>query len=352
MSGESPAGRTRRIQGLDGLRGIAAMSVAFYHWSLAASEFVPYAETWMAPWPQLIWLWPWNFGGQGVALFFMISGFVILMSLDHCRSTKDFVVGRFSRLFPAFWLAVSVTWLVRVGLGGEHISLGTYLANLTMLPDALNAQYIDGVYWTLAVELKFYALAFITWKLGGLRHIERVCMVWLGLAVANKVMDITGHTTSINQWLGTWLILPHASLFSAGIMLYRLHTAGANWLRLLLLCAALAMVIVGGVAAKGFVAVASALAIFAACRGSFTQVLNTRFMVYLGTLSYSIYLYHDAIGFHLMKRLHAMGASPGVMMLASAISCLILAALAQAWVEAPAQAWIKQSFLKKSPPSP
>jgi peptidoglycan/LPS O-acetylase OafA/YrhL len=339
--------RSRRLQGLDGLRGIAALSVALYHWSLAASEFVPYEATWMARWPQLSWLWPWSFGGQGVALFFMISGFVILMSLENCRSSKDFLVGRLSRLFPAFWLAVTITLMVRVWIGGETISFGTYLANLTMLPDLLNAQYIDGVYWTLAVELKFYALAFVVWQLGGLSRIEWVCMVWLGIAVLIKALDMTGHGSAVSQWLGSWLILPHASLFSAGIMLYRMHTAGVSLQRLAILGLSLAMVVVGGVAAKGVVAVASALAIFAACKGTHTQLLNTRPMVYLGTISYSVYLYHDAIGFHLMKQLHAMGASTSVMLLTTSVACMTLAAAAQAWVEAPAQAWIKQRLLTR-----
>jgi peptidoglycan/LPS O-acetylase OafA/YrhL len=342
----SPA-QAGRLQGLDGLRGIAALSVALYHWSLAASEFAPFGDTWMAPWPQLSWLWPWSFGGQGVALFFMISGFVILMSLENCRSPRDFLVGRLSRLFPAFWLAVTVTLMVRVWIGGETISLSTYLANLTMLPDLLNAQYIDGVYWTLAVELKFYALAFMVWQFGGLGRIEWVCMAWLGIAVLIKALDVTGHGSAVTQWLGNWLILPHASLFSAGIMLYRMHTAGANLQRLAILGLALAMVVVGGVAAKGVVAVASALAIYAACKGTRTRLLNTRPMVYLGTISYSVYLYHDAIGFHLMKQLHAMGASTSAMLLIASVACMALAIAAQAWVEAPAQAWIKQRLLKR-----
>jgi peptidoglycan/LPS O-acetylase OafA/YrhL len=53
-----------------------------------------------------------NHGFFGVEIFFGVSGFVILMTLERCRTPADFVFARCLRLYPAYWVAVAATFAV------------------------------------------------------------------------------------------------------------------------------------------------------------------------------------------------------------------------------------------------
>src|SRR5690606_37147509 len=99
-----------------------------------------------------------RYGYAGVHLFFVISGFVILMSMWG-RSVPQFVASRISRLYPAFWAAVLLTatlrWLWPTFASPRAPDV---VANLTMVHEPLGFPSIDGVYWTLWVEMQFYLL--------------------------------------------------------------------------------------------------------------------------------------------------------------------------------------------------
>src|ERR1044072_9360250 len=84
-----------RIKELDALRGIAALMVVFFHY------------TFWRPQAKL----GFNLGTTGVDLFFMISGFVIFMSLLHINQSKEFVINRISRLYPGYWACVTFTFI-------------------------------------------------------------------------------------------------------------------------------------------------------------------------------------------------------------------------------------------------
>ncbi len=103
-----------------------------------------------------------NFGALGVALFFLISGFVIPMSLDRYGG-RSFVITRFFRLYPAYFVALIVSSGV-LGLS-SHVfgapwpfSLWDIGANLAIMPDVFGTQAIVGTVWTLLIEIKFYIL--------------------------------------------------------------------------------------------------------------------------------------------------------------------------------------------------
>jgi hypothetical protein len=80
-------------------------------------------------------------GYRGVDLFFIISGCVILMTLDRTREAGHFVVSRFSRLFPTYWAAMLTSYAVvtLTGLPGKQVSATDLLLNVTMMPELLQA---------------------------------------------------------------------------------------------------------------------------------------------------------------------------------------------------------------------
>lgn len=84
---------TSRFRELDGLRGIAALAVVLSHFT--GTHNLRYVDD---PAPLFDAWW----GGFGVQLFFMISGFVILMSAERARRASDFAIARIARLYPAY----------------------------------------------------------------------------------------------------------------------------------------------------------------------------------------------------------------------------------------------------------
>jgi peptidoglycan/LPS O-acetylase OafA/YrhL len=92
----------RRFLELDGLRGLAALAVVLYHYlyhynSLFGHSFAI---------PDFLWI-----GYYGVHFFFMISGFVIFWTISRTTKALDFIWSRFSRLYPVYWAALSLTFI-------------------------------------------------------------------------------------------------------------------------------------------------------------------------------------------------------------------------------------------------
>nr|WP_281178430.1 acyltransferase [Streptosporangium amethystogenes] len=166
-----------RLYEIDALRITAAVSVVIYHYVFSAYAG-GVSKVGFPVGSEIA-----RFGYLGVDMFFMISGFVVLLSAWN-RRPGAFLVSRIVRLYPAFWVAVTITALVSVTLsmGKYPITLVQYLANLTMfnsLPDIPN---VDVVYWTLWAEIRFYALVFVLAWIGITRsRVVRVLWGWLAL---------------------------------------------------------------------------------------------------------------------------------------------------------------------------
>lgn len=189
-----------RLQALDLLRFIAALAVVFYHYLAQPNP----------PYPQLAAVA--QYGYLGVPLFFMISGFVIAASAER-RSPVTFLVSRGARLYPAFWMGVLFTAGVSYALSESPPTLKEILINLTMLNDYLGIKNIDGVYWTLQVELKFYACIFLLMLIKSFDRYSIWLPIWL-------VLTITNITLGQPSKMG-WFINPgYSCYFISGVCLY------------------------------------------------------------------------------------------------------------------------------------
>ncbi|MDF7679119.1 acyltransferase [Enterobacteriaceae bacterium ESL0689] len=134
-----------RLVYLDALRGIAASTVVFSHYA----ERTPVHR---------YWIFDFFTPGQfGVVVFFLLSGFVIPFSLkQRAGGIRDFIISRFFRLYPAYWLSIFLAVILAYFFTESPISGDMALANLTMLQKLLGYPDALGVYWTLLVELAFY----------------------------------------------------------------------------------------------------------------------------------------------------------------------------------------------------
>ena len=190
----------------------SAMSVVLFHYTTRFGQTFGHPSA-----PTLSF----DSGFRGVDLFFMISGFVIFMTLGQTSRASDFVVSRFSRLYPTFWVCVLITFaaVAIAGLPGKEVSPLELLANFTMLPQLLRAKPVDGTYWTLEIELFFYTIMLGLFRLGWLRRVHAVLIAWLGLRVLSVAAEASG--MHVSYLLTHVLILPHISLFGAGMIMTR-----------------------------------------------------------------------------------------------------------------------------------
>ncbi|TPH17067.1 acyltransferase family protein [Litorilituus lipolyticus] len=159
--------KVNRFDSLDALRGLAALLVVWQHSSesfnnLAGSGFYLADIAWQI-----------DFGRIGVVCFFLISGFVIPTSFYSTNTVTvwTFALRRFFRLYPIYWSSI----LLAVALGtlaNNSYSHFTILANSTMLQSFFRESHILGLYWTLQIELIFYCFAALLFKFSLLKNIK------------------------------------------------------------------------------------------------------------------------------------------------------------------------------------
>lgn len=287
-----------RVPTLDALRFVAASAVTVYHFTAAPVVDGAVRTDTFGVLGHLA-----RFGYLGVELFFLISGFVIVMSAQG-RTGRAFLVNRAIRLYPSFWVAVAVTsaalwWADRP----QAPSWFEFVANLSMLPGYLGAEKIDDVYWTLAVELKFYFLVFVALQLRLIDRVEWLALGWLALLALAETGVGGGAIRSI-------AIVPHGSFFVAGTLCFIGMRDGWRAHRVAALLGALVLSVRAALAARGeFLPVISpadayvVTAIILGAYGAMVMAPRVRLpeglaqrLLRLGALTYPLYLLHSRIG--------------------------------------------------------
>lgn len=339
----SGALRQPRLEQLDAMRGIAAVAVVIYHYTQFLHDRLGVAGP---SWARAARLYPFDIGAHGVALFFVLSGFVILMTLDRTRTAKDFLVSRAARLYPAFWAAMLFTAGFRVFVGSEHVSAATLLANVTMVPEWFGQPFVEGVYWTLVVELQFYALMLLAWRLRWLPRIEWVCVGWLGLLAAAQVGARLGLAPSALELLSVALILRFMPLFAAGMMFYRILKEGWTALRVGVILLGYATTWLSGNYLKASVVTVVLLVWALMVIHRLPTLWPNRLWQWLGARSYALYLVHMNVGFLLLTKLFPVTRSPVVSFIVAFAFVLTLSAILHRMVEVPAMSWARRATRK------
>jgi peptidoglycan/LPS O-acetylase OafA/YrhL len=325
-----------RLLELDVLRGFAALSVMCFHYT------VHYAELYS---PQQPALFNFPYGVYGVDLFFTISGFVIFMTLEKTKRPLDFIVSRFSRLYPAFWVAVFITYtIVRIfHLPGREVSHKEALMNLFMYHFWLNFDFVDGVYWTLSTELAFYFVMFLLFVTKKLKHIEIFGLALLITMVWNDRFLWIMHAPT-PQWIVATRLLVYGHFFFAGILFYNLKTKGNTWYRYaaLALCLLVQYMLNTDINAS-ILGLLFFLIFYFFITGKLTWIVNKP-MIYLGTISYSFYLIHQNIGYVIIRYLYGIHANAFVRFFVPACCAVALATAITYGVEKPAMNFIRTTY--------
>jgi peptidoglycan/LPS O-acetylase OafA/YrhL len=373
------------------LRGVACLLVVFFHlgylfWASngtvsAAAHVTPLADV---PRPAFFDSYAalerhhLSGGPFGVALFFLVSGFVIPFSLDRI-DWKRFLVQRAFRLVPTYTTGLALGCLAMAWYAHGHgrpgpISWREYLVNVSLLRPWTSVSSLDGVNWTLELEVQFYALCAL---LAAAATLRRASALWLAALALTFLGYLTGGAyeplmqnsprlfraafavgmSSVylpymlvgtcfynhfrRRWPGLKLVVVAGGLYAVFLLNRGQFPMGSEWSRTVAVNYTLA------------------LGVFAACYLLRDRIPRLRVLDAAAAVSYPLYVVHGPGAYVLLTVLceHGVGAL-------GALTITVPAVLAAAWllhwlVELPSQrlgksasgSWLAAEILGPPPPT-
>lgn len=264
-----------------------------------------------------------NYGPFGVAVFFLISGFVIPFSLEKLGAAK-FIVARLMRIFPTYWVATLFTLGV-IYVSTKHWGTDYYITsdqvawNMLLVHQQMNTATIDMVNWTLCIEVLFYVCALLMWPF--IKRASALALVNFSLAVMALVTwwPPTWDTITIGSQL---VVLTHFKyqlmmvcfLFIGTLFNFRLHQriSGPT------LCGSTTAIFVIILATWPKTTIADqfwavplnyfyALAVFSVCFIMRARFKRIRVVDFFADISYPLYLVHAVSGYAIIRVLMTHG---------------------------------------------
>jgi peptidoglycan/LPS O-acetylase OafA/YrhL len=307
-----------RIQSLDGLRCIAALVVVVHHYCARWTQ--PIEPQSLYPYGSLFAHFPISeYGYLGVQLFFVISGFVIALTLYRSPTFYEFAVRRLARLWPTMLLCSAATYTALALIPQEPftVSLFNFIPSLTFIaPDVFNFitrsnhfDWMDGAYWSLFVEIRFYALIGALYFLDRARFARNLIYASTASLGAYALALLFGQPLLASA-LKAALITQHLPWFLIGIGFYFKHIGKPFRSYFLLAALGLISQLVRLDASPTVVLAVSDVIIpglvwIGLCTRIGNRLFSLRWLAGIGSASYSLYLLHQRIGVALI---HWLGA--------------------------------------------
>lgn len=341
------------IAALDGFRAVAILMVMLFHFysrfaSVEAGDLYPYGEAY-ADFPFF------KHGYLGVQFFFMISGFVIAMTLARSRDWADFAIKRFARLFPAMLLCSVLTFagikLLEPSLFEVHVV--DFIPGLTFLSPGIwqrilgrEVGLIDGAYWTLFIEVRFYALACV------LHFGLRKAPLLLTVGVASIVMPALVSNLRSLGWhdlakaLDFFLVVEHLPWFAAGLAFWFIAQRELVTVAVMLAVSCLLQVATPDLIAGNWAILTFKLIFFTLFSllvhvPEWLSIFAWRPLALIGAASYSLYLLHQNLGVTLIaaiaRRFDLVGTDAAALPVIVSAGFVVACMLIYRYWEAPAR---------------
>jgi peptidoglycan/LPS O-acetylase OafA/YrhL len=268
-----------RIATVDALRGIASLSVAWFHFTNSNPALTPGIVKSSG-----------NYGWLGVYIFFVISGFVIPYSLEKAnygyRQFWMFLSKRIVRLDPPYFanmvFILGLAFVVPLvpGFRGPqpHFTATQLASHFAYLNSVFGKTWINPVYWSLGIEFQYYLLIGLIFPLLCSSRVATRMLTMFALLVPGLFVR------------GGALVFSHLPLFLAGILTYQFKVG-----RLSKGCYFGALAVTAMVAGLGLGLVIAVTCAITSLVIAFVEFGGTK-LTWLGSISYSLYLMHVPVG--------------------------------------------------------
>ncbi|WP_271220275.1 acyltransferase family protein [Streptosporangium carneum] len=190
-----------RLAWLDALRGLGAVAVLLEH-------LLP----WFLPVLRPYWF---NLGMYGVMVFFLVSGYIIPVSLESRGDVRAFWIGRAFRLYPIYLVVVALVLVMGFWLPvREQVprDLSAVAGHVTMLLDVVHMGGVTDTMWTLSYEMVFYLLVTALF-VRGLHRGSGVLAVGFGVVAVVAGLVLYGPSVT-----GSWPAHVSGALFCVGMV--------------------------------------------------------------------------------------------------------------------------------------
>lgn len=339
--------KANRFYEIDLLRFISACMVVIFHYTfvghgLGKTPSMEFVE--LSNYTKYLYL--------GINTFFIISGFVIFMTVVDGKA-REFLVSRVVRLYPAYWFAVLFTGTCLYFFAENEklqINVNQWMMNFTMFQSAASMKHIESAYWTLWIELKFYLVILFLALMGWLRLIKPLIFISLTSSILFLFfgkMYFHPFNSAFPNWWG---------YFATGIIFYLIKRDGIDKGLALLLSLAVFFIATQNyyfclkmqrwygvdfsyntlLAINALVLLFFALMVFKP-----TNILRHPAFIFWGALTYPLYLIHQDVGYVIFNAFSDK-ASPSVLFISTFILMLLLAFLINRFIEKPGAKRLKK----------
>ncbi|PBB75215.1 hypothetical protein CK227_10510 [Mesorhizobium sp. WSM4308] len=331
---ETPTKTIQRYVALDGLRGLAAYTVVVSHYIGSASPVA---------YPGQSILGALHLAGQvGVMLFFVISGFLMGELYMHSPFTleniRSFYVKRIARVVPLYYVVVLVSFALPLVANTRSVWPFYYIGNVWSY---LLFWRGANVLWTIPAEVQFYALFPAIW--------------WAFSKIGNTTILLLLVVAALNQafWLETPVLLQSfLPYFAAGLVLSMITVPYARLIEFLVIPAFIGLVVAlpevsvalgfkptGMWGSSAYMLLVPTTVLLVINSRWATRILGSRLAIFLGTISYSVYLLHMPVHF-VLRELPIYKTAPLLLMAVALVVTTAVSWLSFMFIEKPARRWI------------
>jgi peptidoglycan/LPS O-acetylase OafA/YrhL len=279
-SGPPERASTTHLPVLDGWRGLSILMVLAAH---------------MLPLGPKAWRMNEAFGLFGMAIFFTLSGFLIVSTLLHRANVAQFLIRRCCRIVPLAWVILAVALLLVTASGGV-VSPGKYVTHFLFVVNLIPLELttLTAHYWSLCMEMQFYgaiALVVLLFRQRGLMLLPLFLLMTTAFCLKNQVH------TSVLTYYRIGEILSGGCL--ALVYTKRLGPLPLRFLAWVNPWALLSLFVLSCYPAldainylRPYLAAALVGSTIAQPHTQFHPILRDRRLAYVATISYALYLIH------------------------------------------------------------
>lgn len=313
-----------RIKELDAFRGIAAMLVVLFHYTTMYNKIYKTSSI-----VDIYWGW------LGVPFFFILSGFVITLTVEKYKNPLEFFKNRFLRLYPTYWIClfISVVVLCTSGLNRTNVDAIDIIMNFTMWQQFLEFKHVDGSYWSLLPELLFYFhMGFLILFKKKQKYIYYNFVILL-LCLIHLFYPIKIFWRILNLY--------YILLFLIGISFYRIYRGEKKLSNHILILVNLSLSLFmynmshpsETIPYYGFTFTIIICLFYLFIYNKFLWLGKSKVLVFLGTISYPLYLIHSRLGFTVIYNLDKFNFPHNFSILFSIFFSVFIAFLIQYKIE-------------------